>query len=173
MKIVLLGYMGSGKSSVGKELALSLDYNFKDLDLEIEKVEEKKIADIFLGKGEIYFRKRENSILKEVLAAPQNLVLATGGGTACYGDSLEYLLKTDEVITVYLKQTLQTLSHRLFIEKNHRPLIAHLKSEEAMTDFVRKHLFERSYYYSQAKLIVDGSGATVPEIVEKIISKLF
>ena len=83
MKIVLIGYMGSGKSAVGKQLASKLQILFKDLDNEIEILEGNSISQIFSDKGEIYFRKKEREILTDILTTEKNLVLATGGGTPC------------------------------------------------------------------------------------------
>ena len=174
MKIVLIGYMGSGKSSVGKLFAQRLNYAFKDLDVQIEQEEGVTVSKLFADKGEIYFRKKESEILKQLLSSSKNLVLATGGGTPCYGNSLQYMLNKDDVVTVYLKNSLQALSERLFVAKSQRPLIAHLNTKAEVVDFVRKHLFERSYYYSQASAIIEADdGMSMNEVVEKIILKLF
>ncbi len=88
MKIVLIGYMGSGKSSVGKKLAEVLGISFMDLDDEIEKREHISIQKIFSKKGEIYFRKIEKEVLQTILIKRDSFVLATGGGTPCYADSM-------------------------------------------------------------------------------------
>lgn len=172
MKIVLIGYMGSGKSIVGKKLASTLKLPFKDIDSEIESCEGRGIPEIFSEKGEIYFRKVENATLKNLLSSTDSFVLATGGGTPCYGDSMATILAQEEVVSIYLKTKLETLCKRLFAEKESRPLIAHLKTEMELEDFVRKHLFERAFYYNQAPLIIE-SDFGVDETVEKIISKLF
>ncbi len=173
MKIVLIGYMGSGKSSVGKKLAAVLGIPFKDMDDEIEKQEGISIPKIFSEKGEIYFRKVEIEVLKKILSKPEGFVLATGGGTPCYADSMNFLVKQKDVVSVYLKTPLDVLTTRLFSEKENRPLLAHLKTEENLNDFIRKHLFERAYFYNQAALIVEHGGESVNETVEKIILKLF
>jgi shikimate kinase len=173
MKIVIIGYMGSGKSSVGKALAASIGYNFFDLDSQIEFIEEKSISKIFYEKGEIYFRKRENLILKELMTSETNVVLAAGGGTPCYGDSMDFLLRQEETITIYLKASLSFLTDRLFQEKLNRPLIAHIDTKEILMDFIRKHLFERSYYYNQASLKIDVENVSVAELVKKITVALF
>lgn len=173
MKIVLIGYMGSGKSSVGEKLALVMGIPFKDLDAEIEKQDGISIPKIFSEKGEIYFRKLENNVLKSLLATPDAFVLATGGGTPCYGDSMTYITSHEEVVSVYLKTPLDVLTTRLFSEKENRPLLAHLKTEENLNDFIRKHLFERAYFYNQAALIVENGEESINETVEKIILKLF
>ena len=172
MKIVLIGYMGSGKSSVGKRLAEVLEIPFKDIDTEIVKQEGSSISEIFSKKGEIYFRIIENKILKDLLSQPESFVLATGGGTPCYGDNMAVMVEKEDVMTVYLKTPLDVLTFRLFQEKTNRPLLAHLKTEEELNDFIRKHLFERVYYYNQSKFIIENRDANIGETVEKIVSKL-
>ena len=102
MKLILLGYMGSGKSLVGKNLANTLNFSFQDLDEVIEKQEECSISQLFSDKGEIYFRKKETETLLDILQLKSPLVLSTGGGTPSYGSNMEKLLVHDEVITIYL-----------------------------------------------------------------------
>lgn len=173
MKIVLLGYMGSGKTSVGKKLADVLEIPFKDMDTEIEKQVGVSIPKIFSEKGEIYFRKIENEVLKKNLSGTENFVLATGGGTPCYGDSMSFITEQTDVMSIYLKTPLSILVSRLFLEKENRPLLTHLKTEEDLNDFIRKHLFERAYYYNKADLILENGSENIDETVEKIILKLF
>ncbi len=173
MKIVLVGYMGSGKSSVGKKLATTLGISFKDLDSEIEKQVGVSIPKIFFEKGEIYFRKIENEVLKKILSRPETFVLATGGGTPCYGDSMNFILQQQDVTSIYLKIPLDILVSRLFLEKENRPLLAHLKTEVDLNDFIRKHLFERAFYYNQASMVIENGSGDIAETVEKIILKLF
>lgn len=173
MKIVLIGYMGSGKSAVGKKLAAALGFPFKDMDAEIEKREGVSISNIFSKKGEIYFRKVENAVLKKILSQTGNLVLSTGGGTPCYADSMSFIAERENVVAVYLKTPLDVLCTRLFHEKSKRPLIAHLKSEEELNDFIRKHLFERAFYYNQATVIIDTGSENIADTLEKIVLKLF
>jgi len=173
MKIVLVGYMGSGKSSVGQALASVLNFEFVDLDEEIEKIENTSIADIFSRKGEIYFRKKENEYIKTLLEKNDQYILATGGGTPCYGNTMEVIRNSKDVVSIYLKCSLDTLTNRLFYETKERPLIAHLHSKEDLQDFIRKHLFERSYYYNQATLSLDCDQTSIKEIVEALVLKLF
>lgn len=173
MNIVLLGYMASGKTSIGKILAKNLDYSFLDLDDIIEENEKKSVQDIFKFKGEIYFRKRESYYLKRVLNENDKMVLSLGGGTPCYGNNMTLLLSAHNTKTIFLKATIPTLVERLMNEKNKRPLISHIDSEEELTEFIAKHLFERSQYYSQANLIISADNKTGQEIAEAIISNLF
>ncbi|MFT5436339.1 MAG: shikimate kinase [Ulvibacter sp.] len=173
MKLVVIGYMGSGKSTVGIELATALGYKFIDLDSHIEFLEDKPISKIFKEKGEIYFRKLENQILKDLVSSENNAIISTGGGTPCYGNTMEFLSSQEATVTIYLKSSLTVLADRLFMERVNRPLIAHIDDKVTLIDFIRKHLFERSFYYNQAKLSIDTENASVGEIVEKIVSNLF
>jgi len=172
MKLVLIGYMGSGKSSVGKALASELGYTFLDLDAHIESVERKSISKIFDEKGEIYFRKKENRVLRELMSSEGNIVMATGGGTPCYGNSMEFLMDQEETVIIYLKASLNFLTDRLFLERLNRPLIAHINNKTNMMDFIRKHLFERSFYYNKASLKVDVENTSVDKLVNEIKSNL-
>lgn len=155
MKIVLVGYMGSGKSTIGKLLAGNLDYDFIDLDDYIASSENMEIPKIFESKGEIYFRKKEYEYLNEILNTKDNFVLSTGGGTPCYGENMNAILEVTPNV-FYLKVSIAGLINRLLSGKEHRPLIADIPNEE-LPEFVSKHLFERSYFYSQAnhKLLCD------------------
>jgi len=173
MIIILLGYMGSGKSLVGKTLASKLSFPFIDLDSYIEHIEQKTISDIFSSKGEIYFRKVEKKYLTNIIETKNNYVLATGGGTPCYANNMKLLLNNDSIITIYLKTDLEILVDRLFIEKENRPLISHIGSKSVLSDFIRKHLFERMHFYNQATIIVNTKRNKPEEIVEEIVSKLF
>ena len=173
MKIILMGYMGSGKTLIGRTLAVKLNLVFKDLDEEIEKEEGIPIPVIFAQKGEIYFRKLENQVLKRLLSLEQGFVLATGGGTPCYADSLPAMLNTDNAITVYLKTPLQVLCDRLIVDKENRPLLAHLKTRDEMLDFVGIHLFERSHFYNQANLIISTGESRAEDIANEIEGRLF
>ncbi|HMC01688.1 MAG TPA: shikimate kinase [Flavobacteriaceae bacterium] len=173
MVVILLGYMTSGKSTIGKFLAKKLNYVFIDLDTYIEEKEEMTVPDIFASKGEIYFRQRESVYLQEVIASGENIVLSLGGGTPCYSNNMDNILKAENTISIYLKVSLNELVSRLEKEKLQRPLVAHLKTKSEMVEFVGKHLFERSSYYNQAKIIIDTDGKSKKEITEHIVLKLF
>ena len=165
--------MGSGKTSVGKQLSQALDYKFVDLDALLVSEENCSISEIFSEKGEIYFRNREDGLLKEIINTKNNLVISTGGGTPCYGDMINFLTSAENCITIYLQSTATELTDRLFLEKASRPLIAHLDDKKALNDFIRKHLFERSSYYNQAEIIIDTVSLSKNSIVEAIIARLF
>ncbi|QNM86440.1 shikimate kinase [Polaribacter pectinis] len=166
MKIVLLGYMASGKSTIGKQLAKKLYLNFIDLDDYIEEKEKMSISTIFKEKGEIYFRRIEHIYLKEILNSDEKLVLSLGGGTPCYANNMDFI-NTTNAISVYLKTTIKTLVERLLKEKSKRPLVASLDNEK-ITEFVAKHLFERGYFYEQANFTLPIDNKTINKIVTEI-----
>ena len=160
--------MGSGKTAVGKRLAPFLEMGFVDLDEMLAQREERSILNLFKNKGEIYFRKLENEILHELLEDPTDKVIALGGGTPCYGNNME-LIKNSGAKTIYLKSSLESLVNRLFAEKESRPLIAHLDTKTELEDFIRKHLFERTYFYQQSDFSILTDGKSVEKIVEEIL----
>ncbi|APG58937.1 shikimate kinase [Christiangramia salexigens] len=172
MNFFLLGYMGSGKSYIGKELAKVSKHQFLDLDREIEEREGLSISEIFDKNGEIYFRKAERKLLEEVLNSGDSRVISLGGGTPCYGDNLEIIKKNENSTTIYLKLKVENLTERLFKEKDHRPLISHLKDKEKLEEFIRKHLFERGFYYNQSEHIINCDNKSKEDLVTEIIDKL-
>ncbi|MGM8362206.1 shikimate kinase [Flavobacterium sp. ARAG 55.4] len=169
-KIILLGYMGCGKSTVARELSKKLEIPFVDLDEFIEKKLGLSIKSIFAEKGEIYFRKLEHECFVELLNFTEPIIIGLGGGTPCYANNHE-LLKRDDVLSIYLKASIDTLVGRLSLNKSNRPLIAN-KNDEEMKEFIATHLFERSYYYNQAqyKIVVDEQ--TIAQTVEEILAIL-
>lgn len=170
MKIFLIGYMGSGKSTLGKCLAKQKNISFIDLDSHIEEKEGQSIKNIFETKGEIYFRKKEIEYLNKLLIADTSYVLALGGGTPCFGDNMKNISQTSENV-FYLKYQPETLTKRLLDEKNHRPLIAEL-NPDYLLDFIRKHLFDRNPFYMQAKHIITLDTKNIAESLSLIESKI-
>lgn len=170
MRIALLGYMGSGKSAVGNALAETLQIPFFDLDTQIEADLDATIREVFDTKGEIFFRKAESRVLNEFLALNPSFVLATGGGTPCYGENLKQLHDAG-TITIYMQVGIPTLASRLRNEKEERPLIRHL-SDADLIEFIGKHIFERSAFYNQAQRIINVGKKTIDEVVNTILADL-
>ena len=160
--------MGSGKTTIGKHLSEVLNYKFIDLDQVIEYEEKHTISELFSKKGELYFRKKERTILETILASDANIVLATGGGTPCFGDTMEFIKSTENTITIYLQSSNELLTQRLFNERLNRPLIAHIQSQELLNDFIRKHLFERSYFYNQSEIKLSTENLTIAAVITEI-----
>lgn len=173
MKIVLLGYMGSGKTVVAKQLATALHFSFVDLDIAIEEDQKLSLKQLFENKGELYFRSKEGLVLNSLLKGSENVVLALGGGTPCYGDVMQKLTHTQDVLTIYLNTKIDTLTNRLFLQLQTRPLISHISDKEVLRDFIRKHLFERGFYYQQAHYKIAVDQKSVQEIVREIVALLF
>lgn len=173
LKIILLGYMGSGKSTVGKELAKITQVPFIDLDSEIESFEKNTISKIFQQKGAIYFRNLEKTILEGVIEREENFILSLGGGTPCYFDTMTYLNSQKEVQTIYLDVIIPTLVKRLEGEMNQRPVLNNINSQDELAQFIGKHLFERRPFYNKAKQSFRIIDESLEEIIEKIILSLF
>jgi len=169
MKIVLIGYMASGKSSVGKILAERLKINFIDLDTYIEAKENCSITDIFTKKGEIYFRLKETEYLTELLNSTDDFVLSVGGGTPCYANNIQLIIEKSQ--SFYLRASLKSLYNRLKRQRKKRPLIANLKLED-LKEFIAKHLFERIPYYEQAEFVINTDDKFINEVVDKIKNEL-
>jgi len=169
-KIILLGYMGCGKSTIANKLSKSIEIPFVDLDKKIEEKANLSINAIFEKHGEIYFRKLENQVFIELLNSPETLIIGLGGGTPCYANNHE-LLKGEGVISIYLKASINTLYNRLALNKSKRPLIAD-KNDSEMKEFIAIHLFERSFYYNQAQYKVVVDDKTIDDVVEDIITIL-
>lgn len=169
MKISLLGYMGSGKTTIGTALAAELNMEFIDLDVYLQNKHEKTISEIFHSEGEIKFRKFEREALEEVLLRYEDLVLSLGGGTPAYYNNIERVNQYS--FSIYLRLTPKELIDRLTHEKSIRPIIAHL-SETEMPEFIAKHLFERRPFYEEAKFKIDVKEKSPFDIVGEIKSLL-
>lgn len=172
MKIILIGYMGSGKSTIGKALGLLVNIPFVDLDSYIEEKEKQTIHDIFKTKGEVYFRKQEHFYLKELLQADGPMILSLGGGTPCFINNEKLLFNNTSYKTVYLNVSVKELADRLLIGKASRPLISHINSLEEMQEFVGKHLFERTVFYNKSEVVIDAN-KDQKTILEKLVMMLF
>jgi len=153
--------MGSGKTTVGRQLALSLGVTFYDLDWYIEMRYHRTVAQIFAERGEDGFREIERNMLHEA-AEFQDIVLSCGGGTPCFFDNMEYMNSLAE--TVYLKATPEVLAMHLKMGKVERPLIKG-KTDEELLQYIKDSLKVREPYYNQAKHTLD---VTLLENYDKI-----
>jgi len=151
-RIFLIGFMGSGKTTMGSRLARKIGYKFVDMDQMIEETAGMTVPGIFSEHGEKVFRKWELDILRE-LCLHEKVVIATGGGAPCHGDMMSIMNKNGT--TVYIKLSPMDLRERLMLSKSERPLIKG-KNEEELLSFITKKLKERENYYNQANLIIDG-----------------
>lgn len=160
-RIILMGYMGSGKTTVGRALAKDLNMPFYDLDWYIESRMRKTVKQIFDERGEEGFRVIERNMLHEV-AEFENTVVSCGGGTPCFFDNIDYLNQQGE--TVYLKCTPEVLHKHLSMGKTVRPLLLN-KTPEQVKTYIEEQLQVREPFYNKAKHTVD---VTLMDNYEKI-----
>ncbi len=150
-RIILIGYMGSGKTTVGKALSKETGMMFYDLDWYIESRMRKTVSQIFAERGEEGFRQIEYNMLHEV-AEFENVIISCGGGTPCFFDNMDYLNQQGDV--VYLKATPETLYKHLLMAKVERPLLKD-KSPEELIAYITEHLKERTPFYEKARYTLD------------------
>lgn len=171
MKIFLIGYMASGKTTFGKALAEKLDTTFIDLDSYIEEQCNKTISEIFAENGEEHFRKLENEMLKKAVESEPDAVIACGGGTPCFYDNMEFL--NSNGVTVFLETSIPVLISRLQEENAKRPLVSGKTNEEIRAK-VLSQLCDRLPHYMEAKLKWHGddlnSEKEINDNVESFIS---
>ena len=150
-RIILIGYMGSGKPTVGKALSKETGMMFYDLDWYIESRMRKTVSQIFAERGEEGFRQIEYNMLHEV-AEFEDVIISCGGGTPCFFDNMDYLNQQGDV--VYLKATPETLYKHLLMAKVERPLLKD-KTPEELIAYITEHLKEREPFYGKARHILD------------------
>lgn len=152
-RIILIGYMGSGKTTVVKALSKETGMMFYDLDWYIESRMRKTVAQIFAEKGEEGFRKIEHNMLHEV-AEFENVIISCGGGTPCFFDNIDYINQQGEV--VYLKATPEVLYRHLLMGKVERPLIKN-KTPEELIAYITEQVAKREEFYNKARYTLDVS----------------
>ncbi|MDD3789079.1 MAG: shikimate kinase [Petrimonas sp.] len=170
--IFIIGYMGVGKTTVGKKLSHELGIEFIDLDKYIQNKYRKTVSELFKEKGEEGFRKIEQAALNDV-AYFEDVLVSTGGGAPCFFDNMELMNKAG--VTVYIQAEPEELAVRLLASKNVRPLVEG-KSKEELIPFITKHLADRERYYGKADIVVKTDrlitkqhvGVTVKRIMEEL-----
>lgn len=161
-RVILIGFMGAGKSTLGKKIANKMDLPFIDSDSMIEEKYQKSIGEIFSEYGESHFRTLESDFISS-LENKDEFVLATGGGMPCFGKNMELLNELGT--TFYLERSPKELANRLFNAKSRRPLIDGMEQEELVT-FIEDKLSVREEYYKTAKVILGREDQTVGVIEE-------
>ncbi len=165
-RVYLIGFMGSGKSTLGRWLENAMDgWTFVDLDHFIENKYHKTIPQIFEEKGEEGFRKIEASCLQEI-SLFEKVIIGAGGGTPCFFNNMDVMNNTG--LTIYLQLTPQVIYNRLQTSKSQRPLIEGKDGEELL-NFIASKLSEREDFYKQAQLIADADNWKVEDFVEAIL----
>ncbi len=160
--------MGSGKSYVGRPLAAKLGFQFVDVDDIIEHTEGVTIAQIFENKGETYFRQLESEILRG-LGKWENIVIATGGGAACFNNNMDWM--NEQGVTIYLKASPELLLSRLKTETHKRPLLAG-RTDADLLGFIENKIAERAQFYEKDSLIIEQV-SDGEDIVVDIINALY
>lgn len=166
MIVFLIGYMGSGKSTIGEMVAKSLGISFLDMDSEIERDMGVSVSDIFAQKGEEYFRELETKLLFKISKQESNVIVASGGGTPCFNTNMETMNQNG--ITIYLKWSIELLVEILLDCRAERPLIKGLDKDELKV-FVEKTFSQREHYYNKADVTVICDGKSDDEICNKVI----
>ncbi|MBS4014193.1 MAG: AAA family ATPase [Bacteroidetes bacterium] len=167
MRIFLIGFMGSGKSSLGKRLARRVGFDFLDLDNFIEEKTSKKIPNIIENNGEDVFRQIERDALLS-MSDYDNIIIATGGGTPCFFDNMDSILKMGT--SVYLKMSPASLAKRLQDSNHIRPLIKN-KTGKELHEKVTELLNQREHHYLRANCIIKGENAKPEHIISLIFGQ--
>lgn len=167
-RIFLIGYMGAGKTTVGKDLAKLMDLYFIDLDCYIEGRYHKTVGQIFAEKGEDAFRDIERRMLHEV-AMFENVLISTGGGAPCFFDNMEFM--NEMGTTVYLKVSVEELAKRLEVCKSTRPVLKG-RSGDDLVAFIAENLKKRTPHYMQASIVFDAEVMLTETDVHKISEAL-
>jgi shikimate kinase len=166
MKIFLIGFMGCGKSTLGRKLASELNLTFIDLDTFLEEKYFRTIPQIFAEEGEDAFRRKERNVLEEV-SAFDDVIVATGGGAPCFFDNMELLNASG--FCVFLDVATDSLVYRLIHAKTERPLIKG-KSPEELHDFIEMMMQKRRPFYEKAKYILRGSEISPDQVIKIVLS---
>jgi len=156
MRVFLIGFMGSGKTHWGKQLAAQLTIPFFDLDEVITTLEKRTIPEIFAESGEESFRITEKKCLEELIENHSSMVLSCGGGTPCFFNNIDLMKKYG--IVVWLNTNIEILLQRLLKEKLTRPLLKNMADAELKSYIIRK-LNERRMYYEQSDVILDNENS--------------
>ena len=166
--IYIIGFMGCGKTTAGKKLAAALGWQYADLDKLIEEETGKKIPEIFEDSGETGFRETETRVLRG-LQPDSDMVVSTGGGTPCFNQNMEFMLKTG--LTIYLQLSPVVLKSRLENSSTVRPLIKDIKNED-LEAYIAVKLSEREEWYNRADLIVDAFSCTGSCLADLVLKRL-
>lgn len=164
MRVVIIGFMGSGKSVVGRKLAKELKMEYVDMDTKIEEIEKRSITDIFKEDGEVYFRNVETKLLKD-LTTEDNIIISTGGGIVSKNENIDILKNEQNVIL--LDASVSTIKKNVSNEINKRPL---LKESKDVEETIKTLLSERIDKYNKAfniKINVDSKN--IDEVVSEIL----
>ena len=163
MKIFIIGYMYSGKTTVGKQLAKKLNYDFLDTDVLFETQYQTTIPNFFAEHGETAFRASERKILEDLKNYPNNVVISTGGGFPCFNNNMELMRELG--IVIYLEASTGAIYNRFEKSNFPRPLLAGLSKEEALKK-IKNHLYEREPFYKQANITLSAENVNLDALLQ-------
>jgi shikimate kinase len=166
MKIYLIGYMASGKTNLGREMAEITGMSFADLDELFEEKYKVSILEFFEKYGEELFRKLEQGILLDT-EAMDNVIISTGGGTPCFFNNMDFILENGR--SVYLKMPVPLLADRMETLHKKRPLLKGVPSGE-IEQYITQQLKEREVHYLRANLVTEGPAFNAAEIFRQLQS---
>ncbi len=161
MRIYLIGFMGSGKTTVGRVLARRLGFDFLDIDNEVERLAGMSVRGIFKTRGEDFFRELERRVLQQTLDR-ENTVISTGGGTPCQHGNMEFIKNSG--VSIYLMMQLDSILNRLEKSKNPRPLVQGLNREE-LSSYVESELEKRKEFYNSADYVIKAESVSIDQII--------
>lgn len=164
MKLFLIGYMGAGKTTLGKPLAQQLALPFIDMDTVLEESEKKSITDLFEELGESGFREKERNMLQKS-TFPEAFVMATGGGAPCFFDNMDWMNRNG--VTMYLRARPKEIARRLEHEREQRPLLRSIKKED-LEEVIRQRLAVREKFYLQAQLVMENNELRIEKLLEAL-----
>lgn len=167
-RIFLLGYMGAGKTTLGKALAKEMNLPFIDLDWHIEGRFHKTVQELFAEKGESGFRELERQMLHEV-AEFEDVIISVGGGTPCFFDNMEFM--NEQGSTVFLNAGVEVLFRRLRVATQSRPLLRG-KSDEELKSFIAQALANRKEHYDKARYVLSADELESHEQIKDTVDRL-
>jgi shikimate kinase len=170
MKLFLVGYAGSGKSTFARHLSRRMASRYVDTDKCVEQMVGATIADIFLYEGEEYFRRAEREALESVASEEGDIIVATGGGLPTWSDNMEWM--NSHGVTIYLRRSAEQILGRLSdFGRQKRPLFRG-KSDEELLSFMHEHIAKREPYYAQAQMVIDCNTMSDDDVVSYIANNL-
>lgn len=173
MILFLVGYAGSGKSTLGRHLARRLSCQVIDTDKRVEQMVGASIADIFHYEGEEYFRRAEREAVESVVAESDRLIISTGGGLPTWSDNMEWMNRLG--VTIYLRRTAEQIMSRLSAYGREKRPMFRGKSDEELVVFMREQMAQREEYYAKSKIVVDCtsmSDEAAVEYIANVVTKL-
>ncbi|WP_221657191.1 shikimate kinase [Bacteroides salyersiae] len=168
IRIFLIGYMGAGKTTLGKAFARKLNLPFVDLDWYMEERFHKTVGELFVERGEAGFRELEKNMLHEV-GAFEDVVISTGGGAPCFFDNMDFMNRNGK--TVFLNVHPDVLFRRLRVAKQQRPILQG-KQDDELKEFIIRALEKRTPFYSQAQYVFNADELEDRSQIEKSVEKL-